>query len=446
MSVSTSGSRKDHRSRTPGVSDPGSATTTYDRCVRSGVTPSPGEQPEELAPAELAARASISPQELERLVASGVLIPRDGTRPFRTADVLKVRVARACEAGGLPMAGMAQAIRAGLLSFAFVESWPFEPEGSRQSQTHLELAEEAGLPFESLQGLVEAFGFVRPEPEDVIVGAERPIALLAGRLAELEIVDEATLARLGHVYAEAFRRIALAETEVYHSGVEVPLLRSGLGESRTMELASSLSPALTGMLDEAVKAAYRRQQEVTWIEHQIEHVEQALEDAGISLPVTPPTAMCFLDLSGYTRLTEERGDEEAAALAGRLSDIVQQGSRLQGGEAVKWVGDGVMFRFRDPSGAVVSALDMVEEIPAAGLPPAHVGVAAGPVIRQGGDYYGRTVNLASRISDRAAAGQVLVSEPVVEKASVPGVTFVGIGSIELKGLKGPVDLFEARRA
>ncbi len=446
MSVSTSGSRKDHRSRTPGVSDPGSATTTYDRCVRSGVTPSPGEQPEELAPAELAARASISPQELERLVASGVLIPRDGTRPFRTADVLKVRVARACEAGGLPMAGMAQAIRAGLLSFAFVESWPFEPEGSRQSQTHLELAEEAGLPFDSLQGLVEAFGFVRPEPEDVIVGAERPIALLAGRLAELEIVDEATLARLGHVYAEAFRRIALAETEVYHSGVEVPLLRSGLGESRTMELASSLSPALTGMLDEAVKAAYRRQQEVTWIEHQIEHVEQALEDAGISLPVTPPTAMCFLDLSGYTRLTEERGDEEAAALAGGLSDIVQQGSRLQGGEAVKWVGDGVMFRFRDPSGAVVSALDMVEEIPAAGLPPAHVGVAAGPVIRQGGDYYGRTVNLASRISDRAAAGQVLVSEPVVEKASVPGVTFVGIGSIELKGLKGPVDLFEARRA
>jgi adenylate cyclase len=155
--------------------------------------------------------------------------------------------------------------------------------------------------------------------------------------------------------------------------------------------------------------------------------------------------MCFLDLSGYTRLTEERGDQEAAALAGRLSDIVQQRSRLHGGEAVKWVGDGVMFRFRDPSAAVVSCLDMVEEIPAAGLPPAHVGVAAGPVIRQGGDYYGRTVNLASRISDRAASGQVLVSEPVVEMASVPGVTFVGIGPVELKGLTGPVDLFEARR-
>ena len=410
-----------------------------------GTTSPPAGQPDELSPTELAAKAGVSPEEVERLVTFGILVPRDGSRPFRAIDALKIRVARACEEGGLPMEGMAEAVRAGLLSFAFVESWPFERWSSRRPQTHRELAEEVGLSFEALQRLVEAFGFVRPEPKDVVVEAERPIALLAGRVVELEIVDEAGLSRLGHVYAEAFRRIALAETEVYHSGVEEPLLRSGLGESRTMELASSFSPALTGMLDDAVMAAYRRQQELTWTEHQIEHVEQALEDAGVSLPATPPTAMCFLDLSGYTRLTEERGDQEAAALAGRLSDIVQQRSRLHGGEAVKWVGDGVMFRFRDPSGAVVSSLDMVEEIPAAGLPPAHVGVAAGPVIRQGGDYYGRTVNLASRISDRAAGGQVLVSEPVVEMASIRGVTFVRIGPVELKGLRAPVDLFEARR-
>jgi adenylate cyclase len=413
--------------------------------VIPGATPPPDGRPDELSIEELAARAGIPPEEVQRLVACGILVAREGSQPFRGIDALKIRVARACEEGGLPMEGMAAAVRAGLLSFAFVESWPFEPWSSRRPQTHLELAEEVGLSFEALQRLAEAFGFARPEPEDAVVEAERPIALLAGRLVELEIVDQASLARLGHVYAEAFRRIALAETEVYHSGVEEPLLRSGLGESRTLELASSLSPALTGMLDDVVMAAYRRQQELTWTEHQIEHVEQALEDAGVSLPATPPTAMCFLDLTGYTRLTEERGDQEAATLAGRLSDIVQQRSRLHGGEAVKWVGDGVMFRFRDPSAAVVSCLDMVVEIPAAGLPPAHVGVAAGPVIRQGGDYYGRTVNLASRISDRAAGGQVLVSEPVVEMTSIRGVTFVGIGPVELKGLRGPVDLFEARR-
>ena len=408
-------------------------------------TSPPAGQPEDLSLEELAARAGISSSEVERLVGFGILVPRDGSRPFRAVDALKIRVARACEEGGLPMEGMAEAVRAGLLSFAFVESWPFEPWGSRGPQTHLELAEEAGLPFEALRRLLEAFGFARLEPEGVVAEAERPIALLAGRIVDLGIVDEAALARLGRVYEEAFRRIALAETEIYHSGVEMPLLRSGMDERRTMELASSLSPSLTGMLDAALMAAYRRQQELTWTEHQIEHIEQALEDAGVSFPAAPATAMCFLDLSGYTRLTDEHGDEEAAALAGRLADIVQLRSRSHGGEVVKWVGDGVMFRFRDPSGAVVSSLDMVEEIPAAGLPPAHVGVAAGPVIRQGGDYYGRTVNLASRISDRAESGQVLVSEPVAKMASVRSVTFVPVGPVELKGLTGPVDLFEARR-
>ena len=411
----------------------------------SSATSPPAGQPDDLSLGELAARAGISSEEVERLVACGILVPRVGSRPFRAVDALKIRVARACEEGGLPMEGMAEAVRAGLLSFAFVESWPFEPWGSRRPQTHLELAEEAGLPFEALRRLLEAFGFARLEPEDVVAEAERPIALLAGRIVDLGIVDEAALARLGRVYEEAFRRIALAETEIYHSGVEMPLLRSGMDERRTMELASSLSPSLTGMLDAALMAAYRRQQELTWTEHQIEHIEQALEDAGVSFPAAPATAMCFLDLSGYTRLTDEHGDEEAAALAGRLADIVQLRSRSHGGEVVKWVGDGVMFRFRDPSGAVVSSLDMVEEIPAAGLPPAHVGVAAGPVIRQGGDYYGRTVNLASRISDRAESGQVLVSEPVAKMASVRSVTFVPVGPVELKGLTGPVDLFEARR-
>ena len=411
----------------------------------SSATSPPAGQPDDLSLGELAARAGISSEEVERLVNFGILVPREGSRPFRAVDALKIRVARACEEGGLPMEGMAEAVRAGLLSFAFVESWPFEPWGSRGPQTHLELAEEAGLPFEALRRLLEAFGFARLEPEGVVAEAERPIALLAGRIVDLGIVDEAALARLGRVYEEAFRRIALAETEIYHAGVEMPLLRSGMDERRTMELASSLSPALTGMLDDAVQGAYRRQQELTWTEHQIEHIEQALEDAGVSFPEIPPTAMCFLDLTGFTRLTDEHGDEEAAALAGRLADIVQLRSRSHGGEVVKWVGDGVMFRFRDPSGAVVSSLDMVEEIPAAGLPPAHVGVAAGPVIRQGGDYYGRTVNLASRISDRAESGQVLVSEPVAKMASVRSVTFVPVGPVELKGLTGPVDLFEARR-
>jgi adenylate cyclase len=88
---------------------------------------------------------------------------------------------------------------------------------------------------------------------------------------------------------------------------------------------------------------------------------------------------------------------------------------------------------------------MVEQLPSAGLPPAHVGVAAGPVVVQGGDYYGRTVNLAARIADRAGAGQVLVAEQVVATAPPRGVAFVELGQVQLMGISRPVRVLEACR-
>jgi adenylate cyclase len=157
-------------------------------------------------------------------------------------------------------------------------------------------------------------------------------------------------------------------------------------------------------------------------------------------------AMSFLDLVGYTRLTEEHGDQAAAALAEALAVLVNRSSREHGGVPVKWLGDGVMVYFRDPAGAVLAALRLVAQLPEVGLPPAHVGVAAGPVVAQGGDYYGRTVNLAARIAARAGAGQVLVSQRVAESAPAEGVRFVALGELRLKGFARPVRLLEAYRA
>jgi adenylate cyclase len=155
--------------------------------------------------------------------------------------------------------------------------------------------------------------------------------------------------------------------------------------------------------------------------------------------------MLFLDLVGYTRLTEERGDAAAAALAESLAVLVDRSARAHSGVPVKWLGDGVMVHYRTPAGAVRSALELVEQLPEAGLPPAHVGVAAGPVVVQGGDYFGRTVNLAARIAARAGAGQVLASQGVAEPAPPAGVRFLELGELELKGFADPVRLLEARR-
>jgi adenylate cyclase len=156
--------------------------------------------------------------------------------------------------------------------------------------------------------------------------------------------------------------------------------------------------------------------------------------------------MCFLDLTGYTRLTEERGDAAAADLAARLAGLVRRSAQAHDGTPVKWLGDGVMFYFREPAAAVVAALQMVEGVGRQGLPPAHVGIHAGPVIFQDGDYYGRTVNLAARIAEYARPGEVLVSQEVVDAADGEPVAFTDIGPVELKGVPGTLRLHTARRS
>jgi adenylate cyclase len=155
--------------------------------------------------------------------------------------------------------------------------------------------------------------------------------------------------------------------------------------------------------------------------------------------------MCFLDLTGYTRLTQERGDQAAADLAARLAGLVRRSSQEHGGTPVKWLGDGVMFYFREPGDAVLAAVEMVAVVGSHGLPPAHVGIHAGPVVFQEGDYFGRTVNLAARIAEYARPGEVLVSQEVVDAVEGGPVRFAEIGPVELKGVPGTLRLHIARR-
>jgi adenylate cyclase len=154
----------------------------------------------------------------------------------------------------------------------------------------------------------------------------------------------------------------------------------------------------------------------------------------------------FLDITGYTRLTEERGDEAAADLAARLGTLVRRFSQEHAGKPVKWLGDGVMFYFEEPANAVLAALDMVEGVATSALPPARVGIHAGPVVFQEGDYFGRTVNIAARIAEYARPGEVLVTQEVVDAADGTSVIFTQMGPVELKGVSGTLHLHTARRA
>ena len=399
-----------------------------------------------LSASGLADLAGTTVAEVQRLMELGILAARDGTDPFLETDVPKVRLAAACERAGLPMAGVAAAIRSGRLSFAFLEAALYRRWPVRTGPTYRQVSQDTGMPLELLAGVLEAMGFAPMAPEASITEDELEVVPLLQRGLASGLLDLAWFTRVGRAHAEGLRLIVTAWNQAYRARFEGPLLAASADQQTAMELAPQLSVDFLPLMDRALLAGLRRQQELVWTEGLVEHIEQELEVAGmLGRPGRVP-AMVFLDLVGYTRLTEEQGDATAAELAESLAPLVNRSAREHGGVPIKWLGDGVMVHFREPAGAVRSALELVAQLPEAGLPPAHAGVAAGPVVIQGGDYFGRTVNLAARIAAHAGPGQVLVSQRVAESAPPQGVRFVALGERRLKGIDRPVQLLEARRA
>jgi adenylate cyclase len=399
----------------------------------------------ELTAAGLADLAGVTEAEVRRMVDLGLLVAIEGAGPFRETDVQKVRVAAACERAGLPMDAIAAAVRAGRLSFAFLEGAAYRRWALRSARTYRQVSEESGVPLDTLGGVLEAMGFARMAPDERIREDELEIVPLLRLARSTGILDAVWLARVGRAYAEGLRLAASVENEAYRARFTGPVLASGADHRTAMELASRMAADFLPLVDRTIQAIYRRQQELVWTEDMVEDIETELERAGVLRRPERVPAMSFVDLVGFTRLTEERGDTAAAELAASLAVLVNRFSREHGGVPVKRLGDGVMVHFREPAGAVLCALRMVEQLPEAGLPPAHVGVAAGPVVAQGGDYFGRTVNLAARIAARAGAGQVLVSGSVADSPPPQGVAFTEVGEVPLKGFAGPVRLLEARR-
>jgi adenylate cyclase len=281
-----------------------------------------------------------------------------------------------------------------------------------------------------------------PSPDDRIRESELPTVSFID-LQFKEGFHSAAIERLLRTEGESLRRIAESEAAWWRSEVLTPALEAGRSAEEVGNTA--LSERLTSSGEASILSLYRAHQTREWTTNIIGAFEAMLARAGFAERVEKPPAMCFLDITGYTRLTDERGDEAAAALAGELTRLVQRSSSQHGGKTVKWLGDGVMFWFRDPGPGVVSALDMADGVVQSGLPPAHVGLHAGPVVMQGGDYYGQTVNIASRIAEYARPGEVLVSGAVVEACEHLQVAFTDLGPVDLKGVGGPVHLHSARR-
>ena len=392
---------------------------------------------------EVARRAGVDPGYVDRLVELGILRPAAGGA-FSRGDARKARWVHGLELSGVPLEGMAAAVREGALSFSFLDASAFDRFAEVSGTTFHELSARTGIPMDLLKVVREAAGFAEPQPQDRV--REDELSLV--RAIELQLsrgFRPVVIERWLRVCADSLRRIAETETDLWHTEVELPLLEGGMTEVEMLEAQADLGSQMAPLMEQTLLAIWHGQQEHAWSKNHVENVESALEKAGLFSRLHHPPAVCFVDITGYTRLTEERGDEAAADLAGRLATLVRRCSQEHGGQPVKWLGDGVMFYFPDPGQGVLAALDMVEGVAAEAIPPAHVGINAGRVVFQEGDYFGRTVNIAARIAEYARPSEVLVSQEVVDAADGTPVSFTEIGPVELKGVSGTLSLHTARR-
>jgi adenylate cyclase len=395
-----------------------------------------------MTPAEVAERAGVGSSFIDELIGLGILRldPRD---QLTEKDATRASILQTMCGAGLPMDGLAAAFRAGDLTLDFIDTAAYGRFSTYSSETFAEASTRTGVGLELLLSVRETMGSAPPKSTDRLRDDELPIVEWIA-LQHANGFRSAATASLLRAMGDSLRRVAESEAEWWRSEVLAPQVEAGgsLKDAGTPSFADAM--ALAG--ERALLSLYHALQMRTWTANMVAGAELALQRAGLVEERVRQPAIVFLDITGYTQLTDERGDAAAAALADRLGRLVQRTSIAYGGRPVKFLGDGVMFVFPEPGPAVLAALDMIEGAPAAGLPPAHIGIAAGPVIFQEGDYYGQTVNLAARISDYARPGEVLVSEAVVDAAGLPGEMFSSVGSVALKGVSTPVRLLAAVRS
>lgn len=401
----------------------------------------PAPTPDRITEAELAQRSGATVERIRDLVGLGILEPDTGAR-FRRRDVMRTRVLDYLGSMGIDTEEIGRAFASGHLTLGYLEA--AGRRHPRSSLTHADICERIGLPFESLERVYVAFG-LRAPGRDEEVREEDLVSLDALKVMVAAGVTEKDLLRLARVWGDSTRRIAQYLPRHFHDAVEQGYRRQGLEDNQAYEAAvREVGMRIGRSGEDLVGWLFRRHSEVFMTEHQLGHVEVALENAGVRRrrPQTPEAAV-FADLTGYTELAEASGDEVAADVALAFAQLVTEVAARHRGSIVKLLGDGVLLHFPDPGDAVRASLDVVRQAPSQGLPAAHIGVNAGPMLYDQGDYFGRTINLASRIASAAGAGQVYVGESVVGAVPQEGFTLSSLGGFDLKGFGEPVALYQA---
>jgi adenylate cyclase len=392
---------------------------------------------------ELVARSGVAAERVRRFVELGVLEP--GPDGFRPPDIQLARTYRALDDAGISAEQIATLMNAGAWSNAWADLIFPDPAAFSEHQLG-RLATELDLPQAFVDRLYAAWQLPRPGPTDPMREDEAELLRIAAVIYHGVGGNADAAIAAARTFGDSMRRVAESQVRFFRAHVEEPMYAAGVPMRQAIDSVSAIARPFMDESEKGMRLLHSRHMEHYIVEDVIANLELSLAQAGLGQPRPKrPPAIAFLDLTGYTSLTEHEGDEVAAKLAENLAEMVQAAASQAGGQVVKLLGDGVMFHFAEPAGAIICGLTLVEESPALGLPQARIGVNSGPVIFRDGDYFGRTVNVAARVTDYARPAEVLVTVDAVVEPPPDGVEFSEIGDVGLKGVAAPVRLFQAKR-
>lgn len=391
---------------------------------------------ERISLSEVSRRSGVSPGTLKRWAEQGVVPVRRGR--WTAAAAAQARVVARMRERGHSLAELKRAGREGRLAFGFVEDL-FPDSGEKT--TVEEVARGTGLEPELIERILGILGTPLGrerllDPEDVKALRHCARVLAAGfpLVAFLQLV---------RVYVQSMRRIADAEVRLFHLYVHEPMIRDAVPELEIAEEMGSLAADTLPLATPLTEYLHNRYLRFFMQQDIVGHMETGLEDTESESHLGEvPIALCFIDLTGFTRYTEEEGDLEALDVVERFVETVETTLPPEA-TVVKTIGDEVMVVSAEPGSLTEWAVGLLEQFPQ--RPRPRVGIHRGKAVYRDGDYFGTHVNLAHRVVGRAQGGEVLATDGVTGSLRGRGLTCEPIGEVNLEGFPSPTPLFLVRR-
>ena len=388
----------------------------------------------ELTLEQVAAGADVSPATVRRWIKAGLVPAYNGS--WTPAAAAHVRMVARMRARGRRFDEIREASDSGQLATGSIEDLL---PASEARHTLRQVARSTGLRQDVVERIIGALGL------SMLVGSalsDEDVRMLEYYSALLDAgLPLPALLQLARVYGQAFAQIADAEVRLVHLYVHEPLMRDGVPALQMAEQMESMVgatlPFAAPIMDYLHGRFLRHYVEQDMIGHMEGETRAPTADLG-KLRV----ALAFADLAGYTRLTEERGEDAAVGVVERFIEAVER-TLPRDARIIKTLGDEVMVVATDPVALTEWAVAFEARLPAADPAP-RIGVHYGEALYRDGDYYGREVNQAARVVARASGGEVLVTRAVVQEArAADGLVFQPIGEVGLKGFSEPTELFLA---